>query len=321
MRRIVLHALGLLLALTTAVHAADAIDGKLTFEQKCTACHTIGGGDRVGPDLQGVTERRPQQWLRNFITAPDLMIANGDPVAVRLYEKYNRIVMPNLGLTEDEAGALLVYVRSASASAGPAAAAAPAAAHLPRPELIAPQSTILSTFLILGGVVASVFAWVALSTRRPAEVDVKKAYGMRRVLFGAAALVLVVLLAATLPQAPYAMAESKPDRVVYVAARQFSFAFSDEPITSLDDLGRVPTLERLELARGALVEFRVTGLDVNHDFGLYGPQRQLVAQTQAMPGYVNRLLVRLTEPGRYRVFCLEYCAAGHHLMQSSITVE
>lgn len=319
MGRLVLHVLGVMLAAVSA--RADAvIDGKVAFEQKCAACHTIGGGDRVGPDLHGVTARRSQDWLRKFVIAPEKMIAGGDPVAVRLYERYNRIVMPNLGLAEDETRGLLGYIASASAAAGPVVAAGQAVVALPRPELLAPQSTILTTFLILGAVTAAVFAGVALSTRRPAAVDVKKAYGVRRVLFGAAALVLVAALAATLPQAPYAWAGSEPDRIVYVAARQFSFVFSDEPIVSLADLGRVPALEQLEVEKGALVEFRVTALDVNHGFGLYGPQRQLVAQTQAMPGYVNRLQVRLTEPGPYRVFCLEYCAAGHHLMQSSVTV-
>lgn len=321
MRRIVPRALGFLLVMAVAVHAAAAVDGKAAFEQKCAACHTIGGGDRVGPDLHGVTERRSPEWLQRYVMAPDQMIAGGDPIAVGLYEKYNRIMMPNLGLGQEETQALLDHIRSASAAATPQAVAQSPAADLPRPELIAPQSTILAAFVILSLLVAAVFAWVALSTGRPAEVDVKKAYGVRRVLFGAAVLALVALLAVTLPRVPYAKAETKPDRIVHVAARQFSFVYSDEPILSLADLGQVATLERLELERGTLVEFRVTALDVNHGFGLYGPQRQLLAQTQAMPGYVNRLLVRLTEPGQYRVFCLEYCAAGHHRMQSEITVE
>jgi cytochrome c oxidase subunit 2 len=149
---------------------------------------------------------------------------------------------------------------------------------------------------------------------------VKRAYRVRKVFFVAASVTLVALLAATLPLVPYAGAGVKADRVVHVASRQFDFVFSDEPIVSVADVGRVPTIQRLELKAGSLVEFRVTALDVNHGFGLYGPHRQLVAQTQAMPGFVNRLFVRLTEPGQYKVLCLEYCAAGHHLMQTGLTV-
>lgn len=308
------------LALAGAARADTAAEGKVLYEQKCSACHTIGGGDRIGPDLHGVAARRPEAWLLRFITEPDKMIAAKDEVAVRLYEKYNRIIMPNLGLKESDARAVLAHIQAASAAAAPAAAAA-AASPLPRPELAAPQSTVLNTFLVLAAVIIAVFAWVALSTRSPADVDVKRAYGVRKVFFVTAAVALVALLVATLPRAPYASAELKPDRIVHVAARQFDFVFSDEPIVRAADIGRVPTIQRLELKAGALVEFRVTSLDVNHGFGLYGPQRQLVAQTQAMPGYVNRLIVRLTEPGPYKAFCLEYCAAGHHLMQVGLTVK
>ncbi len=41
------------------------------------------------------------------------------------------------------------------------------------------------------------------------------------------------------------------------------------------------------------VEFRVTSLDVNHGMAIFDPDGKLVGQTQAMPGYVNRLFVRL----------------------------
>jgi heme/copper-type cytochrome/quinol oxidase subunit 2 len=319
MRSAVLPALLVMLAVTGPACADPAADGRVLFEQKCASCHTIGGGDRIGPDLHGAVERRPQEWLLRFITEPDKMIAAKDPVALGLYEKYSRIAMPNLGLKEAEARALLAHIEAASKAAGPAPAAA--AARLPPPELVAPQSTILAIFLILSAVIIAVFTWIASSTRSPAAVDVQKAYGVRRVFFVTAVVALVAALAATLPRAPYAVAGVKPDRIVHVAARQFDFVFSEEPIVSLSDLGRVPTIKHLQLERGALVEFRVTSLDVNHGFGVYGPQRQLIAQTQAMPGYVNRLRVRLTQPGQYKVFCLEYCAAGHHLMQVTLSAE
>ena len=132
------------------------------------------------------------------------------------------------------------------------------------------------------------------------------------------------VLATTLPRTPYAAdvsaAAAGVDRIIYVAARQFEFIWSDEPIVRAEDVGRVPRLHQVAIAPGATVEFRVTSLDVTHGFGLYGPQRQIVAQTQAMPGYVNRLRVRLDAPGEYPVLCLEYCAAGHHRMRSSLTV-
>ncbi len=304
-------------ALAGVAQADTLSDGHAAFEQKCAACHTIGGGDRVGPDLHGVTQRRSEEWLLRFVMAPEKLIAAGDPVATQLVERYNRIIMPNLGLSEGEARALLAYV--ASVVVEPAAIAPAAPLDLSRPALVAPQSTILAAFLALTVLIAVVFAGVALSTRAPATVDVHRAYGLRKLFFVIAAVVLVALLVATLPRTPYAGVGTRGDRIVYVAARQFDFVFSDEPILSIADLGSVPKIQRLEVPAGTLVEFRVTSLDVNHGFGVYGPGRQLLAQTQAMPGYVNRLLVKLDGPAQYQVICLEYCAAGHHHMQSSFT--
>ncbi len=300
-----------------ATGADLAASGRLLFEQKCTACHTIGAGIRVGPDLSGVTERRSEDWLLRFVTAPDKLIAAKDPTATSLVKQFNPIVMPNLGVTDAEARALLAHLRAASAPA----AARPPPAPMSQPAIIEPQGTVLGLFLVLTAIIAAVFIWIGRSTRAPAEVDVKRAYVLRRVFFIAGVTAVVALLVATIPLAPYAKASARADRIVYVAARQYEFVFSDEPITSTADLAQVPRIDRLEIPAGTLVEFRVTSLDVNHGFGLYGPQRQIIAQTQAMPGYFNRLLVRFAAPAQYPVFCLEYCAAGHHRMQTHITVK
>ncbi len=70
-----------------------------------------------------------------------------------------------------------------------------------------------------------------------------------------------------------------------------------------------------------MVEFRVTTLDVNHGFSLYAPDGHLVAQTQAMPGYVNRLRVMFDQPGTYTVLCLEFCGMSHHRMRGGVEVK
>lgn len=79
-------------------------------------------------------------------------------------------------------------------------------------------------------------------------------------------------------------------------------------------------LDRTEVAAGKPVEFRVTSIDVNHGFGIYDEAGKLVAQTQAMPGYVNRLTYTFKTPGAYRVLCLEYCGLAHHTMTAEIVV-
>jgi len=89
-----------------------AEEGKATFQQRCTACHTIGGGNLVGPDLQGVTERRDQAWLVSFISEPDKMLASGDPTATQLLSEFNNIAMPNLALTDADVAAILAFLQS-----------------------------------------------------------------------------------------------------------------------------------------------------------------------------------------------------------------
>lgn len=100
---------------------AQASDGETLFQAKCAACHTIGGGDLVGPDLAGVTENRPQEWLTQWLLAPDQVLASGDPIATELFNKYNKVPMPNLGLTPDEVASLIAYLGSGATTGGGAA--------------------------------------------------------------------------------------------------------------------------------------------------------------------------------------------------------
>lgn len=86
-----------------------ATDGEALFKEKCTACHTIGGGALVGPDLKGVTQRRTKDWLTSWITAPDKVLASNDPTAVQLFQQNNSIPMPNLGLTAGQVASLIAY--------------------------------------------------------------------------------------------------------------------------------------------------------------------------------------------------------------------
>ena len=79
-------------------------------------------------------------------------------------------------------------------------------------------------------------------------------------------------------------------------------------------------LSRYQVTAGTPVEFHVTSADVNHGFALYGPDDRIVAQTQAMPGFTNRLIYTFRKPGFYRVLCLEYCGLAHHGMASQFEV-
>ena len=85
------------------------------FAGKCGSCHSVGKGDRVGPDLKGVHERRDGAWLERFIIDPGPML-DSDPDARALLKKYNNVRMPGLGLTAEQAQGLVALMRRCSSA-------------------------------------------------------------------------------------------------------------------------------------------------------------------------------------------------------------
>ncbi len=101
--------------------------GAYLFQTRCAACHTIGQGDSVGPDLLGVTKNRKRDWLASFIALPNMMLAKKDPIATALFARYNQLPMPNLRLNDVDVNALLGYLEAHdAASHGQAKAEGPA---------------------------------------------------------------------------------------------------------------------------------------------------------------------------------------------------
>ncbi len=88
--------------------------GEYLFNTRCVACHSIGKGDGLGPDLLNVTTLRERTWLARYIAEPDRMLAEGDRVAAALFAKYKNIRMPNLGLNSEEVAALLSHIEQQS---------------------------------------------------------------------------------------------------------------------------------------------------------------------------------------------------------------
>ncbi len=93
-------------------HGKAAETGQDIFEDFCTACHTIGKGRLVGPDLAGVTSRREEGWLMRQIKEPEALIAENDPIATQLMREAGNVPMPELGVSDEEVAAIIAYLRS-----------------------------------------------------------------------------------------------------------------------------------------------------------------------------------------------------------------
>jgi nitrite reductase (NO-forming) len=88
----------------------DAVKGQLEFQSKCLACHAIGGGKKLGPDLAGVTKRRTERWLTMWLKAPDAMLQS-DADAKQMLKEYNNLPMPNQNLSDAEIRQYLKYFK------------------------------------------------------------------------------------------------------------------------------------------------------------------------------------------------------------------
>lgn len=166
--------------------------------------------------------------------------------------------------------------------------------------------------IALMALVAMAFAFVALNSGARAA-DYKplqlRAYRIRARLFWVLVLVFGPAMIYTLLDLPYGAGQARADGsgppAVAIDARGFQWRWE---------------LSRDHVPVGQAVEFRVTSADINHGFALYDPDMRLVAQTQAMPGYTNKLNHTFGKAGTYKVMCLEYCGIAHHNMIAEIKV-
>jgi mono/diheme cytochrome c family protein len=108
---------------------AVAADGGALFESKCAACHSVGEGPKVGPDLKGVVGRRSKEGT---------ILAIVDPAKAGLGPN-----MPKLGLTRPEAEAISAYLQGKTAGSGAAADKEPVAQAAKQAQFDATPEEIL----------------------------------------------------------------------------------------------------------------------------------------------------------------------------------
>ncbi|MEQ1505993.1 MAG: cytochrome c, partial [Myxococcota bacterium] len=97
-------------AFTVATDAATIEKGKAVFDARgCGACHQFGS-KLVGPDLNGIAERRTPDWIAKMVKHPNLMVRQ-DPEAKKLLGEL-MVEMPNQGVEDAELGPLVSFLAS-----------------------------------------------------------------------------------------------------------------------------------------------------------------------------------------------------------------
>lgn len=108
-----------LLSLTVFSFSSFAFDAGKHFKNVCATCHTVGAGDKIGPDLAGLSKRRKVDWLVKYINYPTGMIEGDadepgyekpDAMAVKVYELYKPQMMAEQEMTKVQVVAMLKWI-------------------------------------------------------------------------------------------------------------------------------------------------------------------------------------------------------------------
>jgi cytochrome c oxidase subunit 2 len=169
------------------------------------------------------------------------------------------------------------------------------------------QATVWFITVVLVLAMAAVFIFVVWRSGDRAEYSAvqPRAYRIRTAFFWGLVVVGAGLTFYTLRDLPYTAAARATGDVQVVEVTGFQWYWE---------------VSASEVQAGQPVEFRVTSGDVNHGLGIYDSALRLVAEVQAMPGYINQLVYTFDEPGTYKLTCLEYCGLVHYDMTQELKV-
>jgi mono/diheme cytochrome c family protein len=160
MKRKLFTTLIVLLATFTAVATPPEPQGKNIFTARCAACHAINK-TLTGPALAGVDQRHSIDWIVKFVQSPQGLIKAGDKEAVAVFEKFNKIPMPDhADLTADDIKGIVSYINSEASTGEKAPFAKPARLRPAYTPLTFANAGFFVSYLVVVGllVVALLFA-------------------------------------------------------------------------------------------------------------------------------------------------------------------
>jgi mono/diheme cytochrome c family protein len=92
----------------------DPVKGKAIFMSRCASCHNVNKV-LTGPALAGVDERHSIEWINQFVHSSQAMVKSGDKDAIAIFEKFNKIPMPDhADLSDGDIGDIVQFIKSES---------------------------------------------------------------------------------------------------------------------------------------------------------------------------------------------------------------
>ncbi len=87
------------------------IDGEALFKNYCKSCHSSDYRILVGPGLAGASSKYDMDWLIAFTkNSQKLIYEDKDPIAIRVNEEYNKLLMPAQPVNYKEVIAIFEYI-------------------------------------------------------------------------------------------------------------------------------------------------------------------------------------------------------------------
>jgi cytochrome c oxidase subunit 2 len=171
--------------------------------------------------------------------------------------------------------------------------------------MIQTTALVITVLATLGLALAYLFVVANASVSEDFSAVKARAYRLRTPLFWVLVAVIAPITMYTLVDLPYSEAARHEANAVNVdvTGHQWYWEMSQDSAPA-----------------GQPVVFHVSSADVNHGFAVYDENMKVVAQTQAMPGYVNKLAYTFEQPGTYQILCLEYCGMSHTRMSTEFHV-
>ena len=133
------------------------MSGTELFTNICGACHTVGEGIRIGPDLMNVQNRYSKEWIYKWVHSSKALIDSGDKEAIKIFKKFKKVRMPDQPLLSNaQIDEILDFISTKSEKITAERKRAIATRYIPKP----PEkfyygyfvAFILSTMVVLSGI-------------------------------------------------------------------------------------------------------------------------------------------------------------------------